>query len=176
MSSIIPFSKMESQHGEMFQYVFERFLRFLLKTFQLDEIAQEESVELSITLDGTELCICISHLTAGIKITDGRAIDPQTGVPLCTADDDTLGSIFTNESWNFYFAIKSLIGKDSKKNYKEFTDFFFENVKKFGLPVAELGLAIMPMDVWSPRDLSSIWKCLNTGSGAFLSFVCLLWE
>jgi hypothetical protein len=22
------------------------------------------------------------------------------------------------------------------------------------------------MDVWSPQDLSSIWKCLNTGSGA----------
>jgi len=117
MSSIIPFSKMESQHGEMFQYDFERFLRFLLKTFQLDEIAQEESVELSITLDGTELCICISHLTAGIKITDGRAIDPQTGVPLCTADDDTFGTIFTNQSRNFCFAIKSLIGKDSKKAY-----------------------------------------------------------
>jgi hypothetical protein len=123
---------------------------------------------LSITLDGAELCDGISHLTAGIKITDGRAIDPQTGVPLCTADDDTFGTIFTNQSRNFCFAIKSLIGKDSKKAYKEFKDIFkfFENVKKFGLPVSELGPAIMPMDVWSPQDLSSIWKCLNTGSDA----------
>jgi len=122
---IIPFSKTESQHGEMFQYVFERFLRFLLKTFQLDEIAQEESVELSITLDGTELCICISHLTAGIKITDGRAIDPQTGVPLCTADDDTFGSM----------------------------DFFnfFESKKKFGLLNSELGLAVMSWMCGVPR-------------------------
>jgi hypothetical protein len=39
-------------------------------------------------------------------------------------------------------------------------------VKKFGLPASEWGPAIMPMDVWSPQDLSSIWKCLNTGSGA----------
>jgi hypothetical protein len=119
----------------MFQYDFERFLRFLLKIFQLDEIAQRESVELSITLDGAELCDGISYL-AGIKIMDGRAIDPQTGVPLYTADDDNFGSIFTNQSWNFYFAIKSLIGKDLKKAYKEFADFFkfFENVKSFRLP------------------------------------------
>jgi hypothetical protein len=99
---------------------------------------------------------------------DGRAINPQTGVPLCTADDDTFGSIFTNQSRKFCFAIKSLIGKDSKKAYKEFTDFFnfFENVKRFGLPASELGQAIMPIDVQSPQDLSSIWKCLNTVSGA----------
>jgi hypothetical protein len=47
-----------------------------VKGFSADEIAQRESVELSITLDGAELCNGISHLTAGIKITDGRAIDP----------------------------------------------------------------------------------------------------
>jgi hypothetical protein len=121
---LVPFSRKESQHSEMFQYDYERFLCFVLKVFQLDDIAQRESVELSITLDGAKLCDGISHLTAGIKITDGRAIDPQTGVPLCTADDDNFGSIFSNQSRNFCFAIKSLIGKDSKKAYKEFADFF----------------------------------------------------
>ena len=37
-------------------------------------------------------------------------------------------------------------GKNSKKADKEFTFFFkyFENVKTFGLPVSELGPAIMP--------------------------------
>jgi hypothetical protein len=165
---LVPFSRKESQHGEMFQYDYERFLRFVLKVFQLDDIAQRESVELSITLDGAELCDGISHLTAGIKIMDGRAINPQTGVPLCTADDDNFGSIFSNQSRNFCFAIKSLIGKDSKKAYKEFSDFFkfFEGVKRFGIPASEVGQQLMPMDVWSPQDLSSIWKCLNTGSGA----------
>jgi hypothetical protein len=64
--------------------------------------------------------------------------------------------------------MKSLIKKDSKKAYKEFSDFFkfFEYVKKNGLPASELGPRILPLDIWSPQDLSSIWKCLNTGSGA----------
>ncbi len=39
-------------------------------------------------------------------------------------------------------------------------------MKKYGLPASDLSLAILPMDIWSPQDLSSIWKCLNTGSGA----------
>ena len=132
----------------MIPFDYERFLRYILKTFQLDEIAQRESMEISITLDGAELCDGISHLTAGIKVTDGRAIDPQTGIPFCT-DDGTFSRIFTNQSQNFCFAMKSLIGKDSKKAYKEFSDFFrfFEQVKKFGLPASELGPAIMPMDV-----------------------------
>jgi hypothetical protein len=39
-------------------------------------------------------------------------------------------------------------------------------VKKFGLPASALGPVIMPMDIWSPQVLSSIWKCLNTGSRA----------
>jgi hypothetical protein len=39
-------------------------------------------------------------------------------------------------------------------------------VKKFGLPQCTHGPRILPMDTWSPQDLSTIWKCLNTGSGA----------
>jgi hypothetical protein len=54
--------------------------------------------------------------------------------------------------------MQSLIGKDKKSAYQEFVDFFkfFEQVKCFGLPASELGPRIMPMDIWSPRDLSSI--------------------
>ncbi len=38
-----------------------------------------------MTLDGAELCDYLSHLTAGVKIVDKRAIDPRTKLPLCTA-------------------------------------------------------------------------------------------
>jgi hypothetical protein len=100
----------------------------MLKTFQLDEIAQRESMEISITLDGAELCNGISHIAAGIKVTDGRAIDPQTGIPLCT-DDDTFSRIFANQSQNFCCAMKSLTGKDSKKAYREFSDFFAFSIR-----------------------------------------------
>jgi hypothetical protein len=71
-----------------------RLFTFYFKDFSLYEIAQRESVELSITLYGAELCNGISHRTAGIKVTDGRAIDPRDGTPLCTMDDDSFGRLF----------------------------------------------------------------------------------
>lgn len=103
-----------------------------------------------------------------MKITDQRAIDPFTGIPLSTVDNENFGRIFSNQSRNYCFAMKSLLGKDCKRAYKEFADFFkfFERVKKYGLRESHLGAAIRAIEVWSPQDLSSIWKCLNTGSGA----------
>jgi len=61
-----------------------------------------------------------------------------------------------------------MIGKDTKEAYTYFRDFFlfFEKMKREGLPASVYGPRILPMEVWSPQDLSSIWKCLNTGSGA----------
>jgi hypothetical protein len=54
----------------MYQYNFEKFLCFILQVFQLEEISQRESVEMCIMLDVAELCDGISHLAAGIKVTD----------------------------------------------------------------------------------------------------------
>jgi hypothetical protein len=117
--------------GEMYQYDFEVFLRFILKTFNLYEIAHRESVEISMTLDGAELCDGICHLTAGVKATDSRAIDPRDGTPMCFTDDLSFARIFKTQSRNYCFAMKSLIGKDSKKAYEEFNDFFrFLNTSK----------------------------------------------
>jgi len=134
--------------------------------FKLHEIAQRESVELCFTLDGAELYKGIQHLTAGVKITDARAIDPKDGTPLCS--DGVFGRIFKVQSRNYCFPMKSLLGKDCKDAYKEFSDFFlfFECLQKYGLAESELGPAIMPMHIWSPQDLSSVWKSLNTGGGA----------
>jgi len=51
------------------------------------------------------------------------------------------------------------------KNFPIFF-LFFECLQKYGLAESELGPAIMPMHIWSPQDLSSVWKSLNTGGGA----------
>jgi hypothetical protein len=162
----IPFHKKESALGEVFAFDYELFIRHILKSFSLYEVAQRESVELSITLDGAELCNGLSHLTAGVKITDHRAVDPRSGIPLSC--DGLFGRIFKVQSRNYCFALKSLLGKDCKTAYKEFSDFFlfFEQLKKYGLPESALGPRIMPMEIWSPQDLSSVWKSLNTGGGA----------
>lgn len=163
----IPFEKKDSPLGEVYQYEFEKFIRFMLKTFGLHDIAQTDSVELCITLDGAELCDGLCHLTAGIKLTDGSAVDPRDGTPLSCLDETT-GRLFSTQSRNYCFAMKSLLGKDSKTAYKEFSDFFsfFDKLQKEGLAASDLGPRILPVTVWSPQDLSSVWKCLGTGSGA----------
>jgi hypothetical protein len=152
----------------MFAYDYEQMLRFILEVFKLHNIAARESIEICMTLDGAELCDGISHITAGIKITDRRAIDPRDGSPLCSSADGLVSRIFKVQSWNYCFAFRSLLGKDCKNAYKEFTDFFhfFERLKREGLPESQFGPRLFKMDVWSLQDLSSIWKSLNTGSGA----------
>lgn len=165
---LVPIEKVDSELGEMYQFHFEKMLWFLLKTFKLHDIAQRERVEISITLDGAELTKDLCHLSFGIKITDGCAINPRDGLPLAYSEDGIFGNIFNNQSRNFCFLMKMLLGKDGKITYQEFADVFysFERVMKEGLPASEFGPKIMPLIVWSPQDLSSIWKSLNTGGGA----------
>jgi hypothetical protein len=76
-----------------------------------------------MTLDGAELCDGISYLTAGVKVTDAMAIDLRDGTPMCFFDDDAFVRVLKTQSRNYCFAMKSLIGKDSKKAYREFHDF-----------------------------------------------------
>jgi hypothetical protein len=71
---LIPVKKVRSELGEMFQFDYEKMVRFILRAFSLHEIAQRECVELCITLDGAELTKDLCHLTFGIKVTDSRAI------------------------------------------------------------------------------------------------------
>jgi hypothetical protein len=127
----------------------------------LDDIAQRDSVEVSITPDGAELCDGLCHLTAGIKVTDPRAVDPRDGKRL-SCFGDGMGCIFSTKSCHCCFAVKSLLGKDSKEAYQEFSDFFFflERIMREGLPALPLGPCILHINVLSPQDLSSIWKCL----------------
>jgi len=142
---------------------------FYFSIFKLHNIAARESIKICMTLDGAELCDRISHITAGIMITDCRATDPRDGSPLCSSADGLVGRIFKVQSRNYCFAFKSLLGKDCKNAYKELTDFFrsFKRLKREGLPESEFGPRLLfKMDVWSMQHLSSIWKSLNTGSGA----------
>jgi hypothetical protein len=120
---VIPFSKTPCNLGEMYQYDMEKSLCFILKAFQLEKVAHRESVEMCIMLDGAELCDGISHITAGIKVTDPQAVDPRDGSPLCMMNVEHYGWIFNNQSMNYCFAMKSLISKDTKTAYKEFADF-----------------------------------------------------
>ena len=165
---LIPFEKVDSQLGEMHQFHYEKLVRFILKMFSLHELSLKESVELCITLDGAELTKDLCHLTFGLKVTDPRAIDPRDGTPLACQEDGAYGQFFKVQSRNYCFVMKTLLGKDSKAAYREFADVFkfFEKLMLEGLPENEHGPRIMPLLIWSPQDMSSIWKSLNTGGGA----------
>jgi hypothetical protein len=59
------------------------------------------------------------------------------------------------------------LGRTHKRTADSLIFFlFFENIEKFGLPLSELGPHIFLITVKSSQDLSSMWKCLNTGCGA----------
>jgi hypothetical protein len=81
---IIPIIPVDCPLGEMYKFDYERKLRLILKSFGLHDAAQTSNVEISITLDGAELCDFHSHVTAGVKVTDRRAVDTWTKRPLCS--------------------------------------------------------------------------------------------
>jgi hypothetical protein len=165
---LVPVTKQLCAVGELFAFNYGKMLRFILKTFSLYEIAQRDAVHICITLDGAELTKDLSHLTFGVKVTDSRAIDPRDGSPLSYNEDGVFGNIFQVQSRNYCFIMKSLLGKDNKAAYEHFHDVFkfFDDVMANGLSRDGDEPAIQPITIWSPQDLSSIWKCLNTGCGA----------
>jgi hypothetical protein len=138
---LISFHPVECEFGEMYALNYEKMVRYILKAFSLDKIAETESVELCITLDGAELTKDLSHLTFGIIVTDCCAIDPRDGSPCSYNEDGIIGNLFKVQSRNYCFILKSLLGKDSKKAYYEFHDVFefFDKLMKDFLP-AHVGL------------------------------------
>jgi hypothetical protein len=64
---------------------YSKLLIFLLEMFKLDGIAKDSTqapVQIACTLDGADISRNVSHVTAGIKILDPRAIDPISHLPI----------------------------------------------------------------------------------------------
>jgi hypothetical protein len=142
------------------QFEYEPLLAYLLKLYKLDDVAKDPNqlpVEFSITLDGADLSRNISHVTAGIKMNDPRAIDPKTGIPI--GQDNSMPV----QSRELCYPFKILIAKDTKELYNtSFADFFsfFKQVDERGF-----GDFHKPFNVSAPHDLSSFWKSLKKGGG-----------
>jgi hypothetical protein len=137
---------------------FPKLLEFLLKLYKLDAAHRDltqPAVEFSITLDGADSSRNISHVTAGIKINDPRAIDPASGIPIGC---DNLRKVQSRElCWPFQI----IIAKDTKTLYaNHFSDFFnfFQQVEERGFGTYTRGFLIS-----SPQDLSSLWKATGKG-------------
>jgi hypothetical protein len=147
---------------------------FVLEMFQLDGIARypkSPPVQLACTLDGADISRFVSHVTAGIKILDPRAIDPISHLPIGLDGSKKV------QSRDLCFPFKMILTRDTKTLYHEhFKDFFdfFSRLNREGLP--ELG--IQPIMVSSPQDMSSMWKALGRGGGCkvktFFCYCCAM--
>jgi hypothetical protein len=64
---LIPIVKVPCDLGEMYQYDYEKMVQYIIKAFSLHEIAQNDNIELCITLEGAELMKDLCHLSFGVK-------------------------------------------------------------------------------------------------------------
>jgi hypothetical protein len=153
---------------------YSKMLMFVLEMFQLDGIARDPTqppVQLACTLDGADISRFVSHVTAGIKILDPRAIDPISHLPIGLDGSKKV------QSRDLCFPFKMMLTRDTKTLYHEhFKDFFdfFARLNREGLP--ELG--IQPIMVSSPQDMSSMWKALGWAGGCkvktFFCYCCAM--
>jgi hypothetical protein len=156
---VIPFFSLAPAAGiDGIYFDYPKLLAYLLKLYKLDVVASDltqPAVEFSITLDGADLSRNISHVTAGVKINDPRAIDPITGIPIGCEDSTKV------QSRELCFPFKILIARDTKTLYDNYySDFFtfFKQVEQNGF-----GDYPRPFIVSSPQDLSSFWKVFKKG-------------
>jgi hypothetical protein len=158
---VIPFQEIPTMDLDGFAFDYSKILIFLLEMFQLDDIVRDPTqapVQLACTLDGADISKFVSHVTAGIKILDPRAIDPISHLPIGLQGSKKV------QSRDLCFPFKMILTRDTKTLYQEqFKDFFdfFSRLNQEGIP--ELGSN--PIMVSSPQDMSSMWKALGRGGG-----------
>jgi hypothetical protein len=160
-AEVLPYSfvNYEGIDGIVFEY--DKMLDYIIKMFQLDGIARDANapkVQIAITLDGADLSRNITHVTAGIKIIDPRAIDPRSGLPIGMEGSTKV------QSRELCFVFKIVLAKDNKNLYNTmFNDFFywFKTVALNGFGEYQNGFSIT-----SPQDESSFWKSLKRGGAA----------
>lgn len=152
----IPFYKIPGRvDGVAFDY--PKLFDFVLKLFKLDDLAcNEGGVNISMTLDAADLSRNITQITAGIKVTDPRATDPETGVKVGMKKGSA-----TVQSREMCIPFKIVISKDGKDAYTtQFQDFFqfFEVLEKN----ADV-YGYKTFNIASPQDGSSVWKTMKRG-------------
>ena len=151
--------------GVSFEY--EPLLHYLLELYCLKEIAVNQGgVNLSMTLDAADLSRNLTHITAGIKITDPRAIDPMTGLPFGMTKREA-----TVQSRDVCIPFKIVLHPDKSGAYDDFFGDFFEFFKLLQAPDGAFGYKAF--NITSPQDGSSVWKTMKRGGACKVArFFC----
>jgi hypothetical protein len=147
----VGWDRKDNKYGEVFYHNFEKALHLLLKACHLDELASKSSVKIGLTVDGADLFKGRTHISTGLKVTDGCGIHPVTKQPLPVqnVDDDHVEYVKVQSSEVCCIMIIA-DATDSKelyegvfKEYYEWGDILRKNV----LTESESGPRLMPFQL-----------------------------
>jgi hypothetical protein len=121
-----PFEMIETESGEGYKFETKRTMQTLLSAHDLIEVAKRRNVEISESIDGTQLTKSVSTVIAGVKIIDVEAKCPVTG-KLINLNPDAAGADSTSmltQSRDRCFPMQMIIGRESKATFPIFGDLF----------------------------------------------------
>jgi hypothetical protein len=141
------------------------------KSFGLSEIAKHRAIDMSLTLDGSQLTNKLSFVMAGLKLVDLAVRNPITGE--YKLDPNCEGSTYLPQSRKWCFPLKFCMGKETTAMYQdEFQDLFdiFVDASKPGQKVFS---GWEPIHFSNPADMAAIQKVLGIGGAAkVMTFFC----
>jgi len=138
-------------------------LLYLLDVFGILEMASERSVDVGLAIDAANLSKYLHHTTTGIKVTDYAARDPNTGLPLLSAE--LKGDGLRAQSSSLCFPIMMIMEGETHESLKEFQDIytFFDRLTiKDQQEIPD----IQPVRLTTEGDMSVGWKGLKRGGAA----------
>ena len=143
----------ENKNGDTVRANFEQLFRYLLKRYGLHETAQQNSVEICISIDAAQVTKK-SHTTASFKFTDTRCanpnkIDENTGEPelmFITYDDNGFLTYSGIQSRDNCAVAQVVLASETKEVIKSFALFFefATQLEKVGLPAKGNEPALKP--------------------------------
>jgi hypothetical protein len=164
----IGYERRETVYGEVFYLNFEKALRFLLKACQLHDLAQSNSVKVSLAIDGADLFKDRTHVSAGIKITDCHGVHPVTKKPLFVQDDNGEEKMVKMQSSEMCCILIIADARNKKEMYEEvFREFYQwgDRIRQFGLLASDSEPALHLFSVAHTTDLKASWHLSNRGGG-----------
>ena len=164
------FEEKQTEAGLFYYFDPETLLRKYVECMGMVDVAKagsgEDPMVLAVTGDWAKLTAELGHLTVGLKTTDCRCKNPNTGLNV---------SNFQSRDEAYIFAM--MFGQDSKLAYDEgpihdFFEFFGgDTVVCKGDP--EKGIPeLSNFRVVTPQDMNSHWKVIGIG-GASAHYFCL---
>jgi len=165
---IIGYECRRTQYGEVFFMDFNKSLRLLLKACNLHDLAQRESVQIALAIDGADLIRDRTHVSAGVKIIDSRGIHPTTKQPLLQHDDDGEERYVRVQSFKLCALMMIADARDNKALYEDVFKEFYD----WGKQISISGIAgvngepdLMPFRVVHNSDMKAQWILSNKGGG-----------